>query len=98
MKNKFRKIVLNNKEYDWRYVSQFYYNSNIQIYEIYYQYNNRKNVNIRKRSFLKEFEVNSAVRITPMQVEELMRCGQLLTPKSIRRRKLEKINKIRYEN
>jgi hypothetical protein len=97
MKKKYyRKIVIDNKEYDWLYqCGGCDWNGNIMIFEIYYDYHKIKNIDIRRRRFLKDFEIKdySAI-ITPMQVEEIIRCNHLLNAQSIRRRKLNKINKL----
>lgn len=96
MKKYFRKIVINNKEYDWLYN---YYNycdySWIKIFDIYYVY--KKDVKFRKRKFFKEYKVDINVKITPVQIEELIRYGKLLSASGIRRKKLKIINKISNE-
>ena len=94
-KKYYRKIVVDNKEYDWLYQASYEWNGNIRIFEVYYDYHKIKNIDIRRRRFFKDFEIKdfSAI-ITPMQVEEIIRYDHLLNEQSIRRRKLNKINKI----
>ena len=94
-KKYYRKIVIDNKEYDWLYQYDSEWHSNIRIFEIYYDYHKIKNIDIRRRRFFRDFEIKDYdAIITPMQVEEIIRCNHLLNEQSIRRRKLNKINKI----
>ena len=93
MRKYFRKIVVDNKEYDWLYSNSCDYYSNVKIFEIWYH--DMKKVSKRKRIFFKEFDIDIFDPITPIQVEELIRCGSLLTKQGIRRRKLKKLNGLR---
>jgi len=96
MKKKYyRKIVIDNKEYDWLYQYDGEWHDNIKIFEVYYDYHKIKNIEIRRRRFLKDFEIKDyGAIITPMQVEEIIICNHLLNEQSIRRRKLNKLNKL----
>lgn len=103
MKRKqFRKIIVDNKEYDWLYIPRFYV-SYINIYNIIYEKNKKKDLIIRKRRFLYYFDVEDVnFHITPKKVYFLIKYDRYPTDKdiknNIRALKLEKINKIRKIN
>ena len=88
MKKYFRKIVVDEKEYEWQY-RKICNLSYVSIFEVYYEYNKRKNVEIRKKKFIKEFELNTISSITPIQVRELILHGTLLSNQTIRKLKLK---------
>lgn len=90
-KKYFRKIVIDNKEYDWLYCGD-YYGATVVLYDIEYDYHIRKNEYIRKRRFLRKFDVDGVI-ITPVQVKELIINKKLLTKQKIIKIKIEKINK-----
>jgi len=96
MKKCFRKIVVNNKEYDWQYRKNYnisYVSIFDVYYELHYEYNILKYVEIRKKKFIKEFELNN-ITITTIQVRELILHGTLLSNQTIRKMKLKCIEKL----
>jgi len=92
MKKYFRKIVVDNKEYEWQY-RKICNLSYVSLFEVYYEYNKRKDEETRKRKFIKEFEFNN-VTITPIQVRELILNDNLLSNQTIRKIKLKCIEKL----
>jgi hypothetical protein len=91
-KKYFRKIVIDNKEYDWLYCND-YYGGIVFLYDIEYDYHILKNEYIRKRRFLIKYDVDNII-ITPVQVRELIINKTLLSKQKIRKIKIKKINKL----
>lgn len=91
-KKHYRKIVVNNKEYDWLCSSGEEWFS-VYLFDVYYDYHKTKNLDIRRRRLLNVIEVNDyTMQITPRKVRELIEFGKLLNKKEIRREKLKKLN------
>jgi hypothetical protein len=91
----YRKIIVNDKEYDWLYIADYEWYSCIKVFQIsYIKHNTRKwKKDIRKRKLIKDFEVHDYnMQITPKKIRELIEYGKFLTNKEIRREKLKKIN------
>lgn len=102
MKKKFRKIVVDDIEYDWFFnYDKYGYHSVIFIYEVYYEYNVVKNIDVRRRKELSEFVIDEIYdfdnedycNIRPCKVRQLIKYGRFLDEKQhIRKLKLKKIN------
>ena len=94
--------MVGNKEYDWLYVQRVYY-AYIYIYDVVYEKNKKKDLIIRKRRFLRYFDVEDVnFHVTPKKVYFLIKYDRYPTDidikNNIRASKLEKINKIRKTN
>ena len=91
----FRKIIVNNKEYDWLYCDDSWYSASINIFEIsYIKHNTRKwKKDIRKRNMLFEYRLSdSNMQITPKKIRELIVYGHFLSKQEERKYKLMKLN------
>jgi len=88
MKKYFRKIVVDDKEYEWQY-RKICNLSYVSLFEVYYDYNKKKESEIRKKKFIKDFELNTISAITPIQVRELILKGTLLSNQTVRKLKLK---------
>lgn len=110
MNKYFRKIIVDDVEYDWLYRDE-YYDSFLTIYKIYYEKNKfleEFNCMTRKRQFLVQFPIqrfcedgiySQNLPITPYIVRKFIQYntgsgGFIITKNDIRKRKLTKINKI----
>jgi len=88
MKKYFRKIVVDDKEYEWQY-RKICNLSYVSLFEVYYDYNKKKESEIRKKKFIKDFELITISAITPIQVRELILKGTLLSNQTVRKLKLK---------
>ena len=110
MKNKYyRKIIVDNKEYDWIYIRTHYW-SNLKLFDIYYEFNERFKKSIRKRRILKEYNIRdfceegvnfSDLIMTPKLVKRFIEykpgTGFLITKKYLRKKKLKILNENDFE-
>lgn len=108
MNKYFRKIVVDNIEYDWLY-KKTYYDSYIYIYKIYYEINKYDTLT-RKRRFVTKYDIQPFcekdinahdINITPSIASRFIKYkvgsgGYLITKKYLRQLKLKKIKEI-YE-
>lgn len=91
----FRKIVVNNKEYDWLFIADYEWHSCVKIFEVYYvKHNTRKwKKDIRKRTLIKEFVIpDYNMRVTPKTIRYLIEYGKFLSKQEERKYKLKKVN------
>jgi len=91
----FRKIVVNNKEYDWLYVDDSWCSSTINVFEIsYIKHNTRKwKKDIRKRKMMFKYDVSDPnLQITPKKIRNLISYGHFLSKQEERKYKLMKLN------
>lgn len=98
----YRKIIVNDKEYDWLYCANYEWYSSVKIFEIsYISHNTRKwKKDVRRRKFLKEIDIHftstddylNNMQITPKKVRELIEYGHFLSKKEIRKYKIMKLN------
>src|ERR1035437_6423446 len=103
MNKNYRKIIVKNEEYDWLYIRP-YDRNNILIYKIIYNYNSKTGDKIRKRRFLKSYDIDvfcedtvKYTNITPDIVRKFIEYvpsigGYIITTKYLRKLKLLKIN------
>jgi len=56
MNKYYRKIIVDNNEYDWIYIITHYW-SNLKIFNIYYEYNEKFKKDIRKRKLLVDYNI-----------------------------------------
>lgn len=109
MRKKYRKIIVNDEEYDWLYIKTYDYTKLI-TFKIVYEFNQKLK---RKRRFLSNYNIKDYcdptinfrdIIITPNIVKKFInyKVGTggtihptyLITKKDIRRQKLNKINEL----
>lgn len=91
----YRKIIVNDKEYDWLYVANYEWDSCIKLFEVsYVKHNTRKwKKDIRKRKLIKEFNIPDYImQITPKVIRYLIEYGKFFSKQEERKYKLKKLN------
>jgi hypothetical protein len=91
----YRKIIVNDKEYDWLYIADYEWYSCIKVFEVSYIKNNTRKwkKDIRKRKLIKDFEIcDYNMQITPRKVRELIEYGIFLSKQEQRKYKLKRLN------
>lgn len=106
MKKSYRKIIVNNKEYDWLHI-RTYGRNEILIFNIEYLYDYKSSKDIRKRKLYKIYDIDDycenninslKLNITPniakLFIEYIPGTGKyIITNSYLRKQKLLKINK-----
>lgn len=91
-KKHYRKIVVNDKEYDWLCTSGYEWFS-VYLFDVYYEHHKIKNIDIRRRKLIKDFKVpDYRMQITPKIIRYLIEYGKFLSKQEERKYKLKKLN------